>query len=70
MTIPIHFELDTRYTDDGRWRFVLRLWAGDVDVRNTPPRRTMESVSYATSRTCYLAGLARARTLIHNLQGN
>lgn len=60
---PIHIEIDVRLTDDG-WGWRLRFWLGNVDVRNEPPTRIVESESpFGSKRLCYLAALARARVL-------
>lgn len=60
---PIHLEIDVRLTDDG-WRWRLHLWLGNVDTRNEPPTRLVESdAHFGSKRLCYLAALARARAI-------
>lgn len=60
-TDPIVLHTEVIPSDDGfRWR--IRIWVGNVDVRNTAPAQTIESPATYGSRR--IAGAYLARRLL------
>lgn len=59
-TEPIYTTTRVFPTDDGMFRYEIKLWVGDVDVRNEPPSSVVTSRPYKTRKG---AGQAATRAL-------
>lgn len=59
-TEPVYVTTRVFPTDDGTFRYEIKLWVGDVDVRNEKPSSVVTSRPYRTRKA---AGRAAARAL-------
>jgi hypothetical protein len=58
---PIYITIRTFQDDANLWRWELKLWRGDVDVRNEPAHYRNEAQrGYKSRRVAYNSGLAAA----------